>query len=50
MSIWLIRWNGTNRCWEVGFFNPQGRWEMFDNYRESSEAVVLCHYLNGGSK
>lgn len=48
MSIWLIKFNGAQWRWEVGFYDARGTWEMFDVYRDKETAVNMCHYLNGG--
>ncbi len=34
--------------WEVGFYDPLGKWHKDTAYLESEKAAARVHYLNGG--
>ncbi|MDD4395678.1 MAG: hypothetical protein PHQ33_07320 [Bacteroidales bacterium] len=47
-TIWLIKWNGKDWRWEVGYYKPDMEWEAIQNFKERADAYQTCHYLNGG--
>jgi len=39
----------TLPVYQVGYWTPKKRWETVQTLEKEFEAIVLTHYLNGGS-
>ena len=50
MWVYQTMWEGSNRIYSVGFYNPKGEWHPIQEYGREWEAQRLVHYLNGGNR
>ena len=46
--MWVYILSEKNQ-WEVGFYDPKGKWERDLAYSRLTDAAERVHYLNGGN-
>lgn len=45
----ITKHNTLIESWQIGHYDPNGKWEDFDEALHYAQAGKACHYLNGGS-
>lgn len=35
--------------WEVGYYDPSGEWQCYEDFETQARALAFVNYLNGGT-
>jgi hypothetical protein len=46
--MWVVLYVPNQKCYTVGFFNPEGGWHAHRDFTDKEDAARYIHWLYGG--